>query len=480
MVNIRKLVIYDSVKRIPNVRCACCDRKLIDYDRLKKSWAGAERPLSKAIEKDFAWLEEQHPIVYSLLKNVAGENPKKSIDNIMEDRSIYGKMRDAIDEDILLKDGNISSSKLKKSSSVVAFDILASARTTLRKAPVVMKKFEKFKKYLDGEKLKTFEQLQIYSEKYPRKTLSEIVQMDDVYAFHAKKDIMDRAEKREILDFHFNNIEKIIKKKNPESVERFKVLKEEALEIFEQNSDPRIRTVKVKNMYSAALKECGCEKLEKKIFAELDAVPKTFVTSDSFFAHARNQKYTDEMIISSLFNPRVASTEHIVARSAGGQDVNGNYITMCRACNRSRGSKLYDEHLTYYPELKRNTEKQVKMVANRVAKGQMTPEYNFYPLEVSQTLKEYTGGKINPDVSGYCEKMIEKSNQKISENVEQLKTIKHEKAVTTVEKHRVQDELRALSRKLDNLDVEADNVAQSNMEQQEIKRAMRKYLDTNA
>ena len=480
MVNIRKLVIYDSAKRIPNIRCACCDRKLIDYDKLKRSWAAAERPLSKALEKDFAWLEEQHPVVYSLLKSVAGENPKKSIDNIMEDRSIYGKMREAIDEDILLSDGNISPSELKRSSSVVAFDILASARTTLRKAPVVMRKFEKFKKYLDGEKLKTFEQFQIYSEKYPHKTLSEIVQMEEVYAFHAKKDIMDRVEKREILDFHFNNIEKMIKKKSPESVERFQALKEETMEMFGRIFDPKIRIAKVKNMYSAALKECGCEKLEKKIFEELDAVPKSFVTSDSFLVHARNHKYSDGAIIESLFNPKVASTEHIVPRSAGGKDELSNYIVMCRSCNLSRRSNSYDEHLTYYPEMKRNTEKQVKIVANRVAKGQMTPEFNFYPLEVSQTLREYTQGKINPDVSEYCAKMIEKSNQKISENVEQLRTIKQEKAVTTVEKHRVQEELRTLSRKLDSLDAEADDVAQSNMEQQEIKKAMQKYLDINA
>lgn len=479
MVNISKLVIYDSAKRIPNVRCACCGEKLIDYDKLKKSWSVAERPLSKVLEKDLAWLEESHPVVYSLLKSVSNEHPNKSIDKVMVDKRVYAKMRDAIDADVLEKEGTLSPAEFKNYTSNITFDIFESARATLRKAPVVVRTFEKFKKYLQGEKLKTFEQLQIYAEKYPRKTLSEIVQMDDVYAFHAKKDLMDRAEKREILDFHFNNIEKMIKKKSPENVERFQNLKEEVLEIFAENNDHKIRTVKMKNLYSQALKECGCEKLEKKVFAELDLVPKTFVTSDSFMAFARNHKYTDEKIISSLFNPKVASTEHIVARSAGGQDINGNYITMCRACNRNRGSNLYDEHLTYYPEMKRNTEKQVKMVANKIAKGQMTPEFNFYPLEVSQTLREYTHGKINPDISGYCEKMIEKSNKKITDNVEQLKTIKQEKAVTTVAKHRIQDELRALSRKLDSLDVEADNVALSNMEQQEIKKAMQKYLDTN-
>ena len=478
MVNIRNIVIYDSVKRIPNVKCACCGDSLIDYDKLKKSWSMAEKPLSKVIDKNLAWLEAEHPVVFSLLKGVASEQPTKSIDKLMIDKRIYAKMRDAVDADILAKNEKQSSYQLKKHSSNLVFDIFEDARARLRKAPVVMKKFEKFKKYLKDEKLKTFEQLQIYAEKYPRKTLSEIVQMDDVYAFHAKKNIMDRAEKREILDFHFSNIEKMIKKKSPESVERFQNLKDEVMEMFSILNNSRVRVVKMKEMYSAALKECGCEKLEKRIFAELDAIPKSFVTSDSFFVYARNNKYSDGEIIASLFNPKVASTEHVVPRSTGGKDEFGNFTVMCRSCNLSRGSNSYNEHLNYYPELKRNTEKQVKMVANKIVKDQMAPEYRFYPMEVSRTLKQYTDGKINPNISEYCEKMIEKSDKQLSANVNKLQEIKVEKWEVTQEKHRLKQQLYEAGKKLDNLDAQADVVAQSNIEQRQIQNAMLRYLDT--
>ena len=69
-----------------------------------------------------------------------------------------------------------------------------------------MKRFSGFKNILLGSKLETFEQLEIYARKYPRKTLEEIINLDEVYRFHQQKDWLQRASTREKMDYHFDNI----------------------------------------------------------------------------------------------------------------------------------------------------------------------------------------------------------------------------------------------------------------------------------
>lgn len=475
MVSFAQLRIYESVKRIPNIKCACCGEKVIDYDKMKKTWSSVEKPLSKVISTDLKGLENSSPEVYTYLKGLAEENPTKSIDKIMENTRNYAKFREAVESTI---PQDLDAAQFRRESSDRTFNIYGGARSSLRSASVVTKRFAKFKKYLSGTKLDVFEQLQIYAEKYPKKSISEIINMDEVYAFHAKKDLMQRAESREILDFHFGNIEKMIKRKSPESVERFKALKDETLEMFDTVGDRKIRTQKMKDLYSAALKECGCEKLEKKVFAELDAVPKSFITKDSFLVYARNHNYSDEAIISSIFNPKVASTEHIIPRSKQGADDVANYITLCRSCNRKRDTIPYNEFLIYHPEMKRNTERQIKTVANKVANGQMTEEYKFYPMQVSLLLKDYTKGKIKPDIKGYCSKMIEKSDKKLVENANKLMEIRQQKAVATAEKAKLRAELNNVSKKLDVLDMQSGEVSQSTVFESEVKNVMKQYLDT--
>ena len=476
MVNINKVKVYDSLKRIPNLRCACCGEKLIDYGKLRDTWALVERPLSKVMSKDFKWLENQNPELYNLLDTLAKENPNKSIDKIMKDTQNYAKVRDLIDIEVA-KTGISEGYEFKRAAQSRTFEILMAGRASLKSASLVMKKFAKFKHFLTDKKLKVFEQLQIYAEKYPRKTLTEIVNIDDIFKFHSAKDLLQRAESREVLDYHFNNIEKMIKKAKPESLERFKDLKIEVLNLFDTIRDKNIRVFKTKEIYRNALKECGCEKLERKIFKEIDSLPETFVSHDTFFVHAKNAHYNDSAIISSIFNPKVASVEHIIPRSKNGTDNVSNYIAMCRNCNAKRSSIPYDEFLLYHPEMKKNTERQVKVVGNKILKGELTPDYKFYPMQVSLLLKKYTNGKISPNLTNYCNKMLEKSENAIAKNSEKLSEIKIQKAEYTKDKHKLKEQLSDIGTKLDNLDLAKDEIIKNNMYESEVKSVIKQYLD---
>ena len=58
------------------------------------------------------------------------------------------------------------------------------------------------------------------------KTMGKIKNIEEVFKFHSAKDLLQRAESREVLDYHFGNIEKMIKKTKPDALERFKELGE--------------------------------------------------------------------------------------------------------------------------------------------------------------------------------------------------------------------------------------------------------------
>ena len=118
-----------------------------------------------------------------------------------------------------------------------------------------MKRFAVFKPSLQGSKLETFEQLQIYAKKYPRKTLSEIIQMDEIRKFHATKDLLQRAQSREKLDYHFSNISDLLKKAKPEAEDYFYELKQQAIGIISDEKDAKAKIPLIKNMYKKALRE---------------------------------------------------------------------------------------------------------------------------------------------------------------------------------------------------------------------------------
>ena len=152
------------------------------------------------------------------------------------------------------------------------------------------------------------------------------------------KNLLQRAETREQLDYHFDNIKEFITKKRPDLAERAEELKEQALEIYVFGNDSQRHLVKMKELYENALKENGLEKLKWKVFDELKQVPETFTTVDSFMVYAKDHKYSDGAILASLITPSMTSYEHIIPKSDYGEDKYSNGLVLCRECNQKRRS----------------------------------------------------------------------------------------------------------------------------------------------
>ena len=146
------------------------------------------------------------------------------------------------------------------------------------------------------------------------------------------------------------------------------------------------------------------------------------------------EEYFSDYILSYLFTPSVASSEHIIAVSKGGKDKLSNVQVFCKRCNRSRGNLSYVEFTKYHPEMIKNEQRQNNQIAKYILNNDVTEEATYYPIEVAKTLSEATNGKINLDVSQYCEARNKQINQRIQEQKEDIQRLREERQQMNEEK----------------------------------------------
>lgn len=437
---------YRELRSIPNVPCACCGKKVIIPEQLTKIFSMIVKPLSSIIKSGRMNGWENKKTIWEVLQQFAQANPGQSLDKIIFDDNNSQKLYKAVSE---CMNGNIV---LKVQS------ILNSSRSQMRSSSVVMKKLAPLKSYLDETPLDVFEQLEIYSQKYPRKTLTEIINMDEIVQFHRMKDLLQRAETKEQIDFHFSNIQKIINKATPQSQEVFDKLKKEALEIFASDFDPQMRIIKIKELYQNFLKQNNCEKLINKINKEIDQIPLTYTTKDSFFVFAHNHNFDDNKIITSIFNPLISTFEHVVPKSENGANKMKNGLVMHQTCNLHRGTMPYEEFFQYHPEMKKNIQKQVNYIARRIREGKLIGEFRFWPMSIANTLYKYTHGIISLDLTSHCTKELEKTKQRIKNR---------------------HDSISKLQRQIKALEAESKKLQEENQCEQTLKRSYQSHIKTH-
>lgn len=475
---------YQEIKHLPKLRCACCDKKMIDPLNLVKAFAATAKPLSKMMDKGVLDHWKKHQNVWNMLEGFAQKFPKMSLDKILMDKELRTNLKLALLDKAQNTQFFLQNISEKEKSKILDKqvlddygDILNRSRDTLKGAGAVMKRMAGFKKCLSGEKLDTFEQLEIYAQKYPRKSLKEIINMDEIYKFHKTKDLLQRAETREKLDYHFNKIEKLIKKVDPSSEDLILDLKEEALKLFEHTRDADSRIFLAKKIYKNALSKYNNKNLEKKVLAELEQIPTSFITKDSFLVYAKNHDYGDSRIIASLLVPAEVSFEHIIPRKENGEDHATNGLVLCRDCNQKRGTTPYEEFIQYHPRMRYNIQKQILTIGNYILQDRLDSMYRFWPIKVAQTINDYSNGAINPDISKYVKKALEKSNQLIEENEADLKAIKKERDEKFKEKEKLLQQLEDIKKTLINLKEEKNYLQEQNKVEKYLNYTLNEYLE---
>ncbi|MBQ4114153.1 HNH endonuclease [bacterium] len=453
--NRRLALKHTEVKYLPKLNCACCGRDLITAPEAAEFYKKITKPLKLMMEKGFFKPWQSSTRVWNVLQSFSLNFPDMNLDTILDVKENQKALKIALVDDLneLIANGKreFKNERYFKYEITDEYaDLLRRSRTHMKSASAVMRRLLPLKETFEGHKKAVFEQLEIYARKYPRKRLQEIINLDEVYRFHQQKDWLQRAQTREKLDFHFDNILLLVKKQNPQAVEFFEDLKLEAVDLLELEHDSAARIPKMKKMYEKALKEHGCEKLIPKVNKELEQVPISFITVDSFLVFAKNHKFSDGQIIMSLISPYTSSVEHIIPISEGGKDSIENIIVLCRECNRNRSSVPYTEFIQYHPMMSYHTQRQINQIGDYILNGTFDAD-KFLPIKVSKTLHNYTHGKISPDYSDYCKKQIRRSERKIKKRDTVMKEVKQAKVDALRQKADLEREIKGLDKKMNDI-----------------------------
>lgn len=412
-----------SLRSITGVPCACCGRITLHPKKRQTACRSLEKPLKSVLGKLALSLEDKKGVLKTLSR-LAKMFPTLSFNKIMENQDCKNSFIGCLLQ--YISSQNISKKqRLCKGNNF--FDIIRlQASEDLRSASVVMKRLESFKKYLSEKNLEIFEQFEIYSQKYPRKSLSQIVMLDEVYDFHKTRNELSEKQNKDKLNFHCKNISKMIKK----PFEEVLCKTEKIIDSPSCHYDLNTKRGVVKKAYLKILAKYNLTKQQKdKVLDEIDKFPLEGFSLDKFFIRAYNKKMSDSQIVSLIINPQECSFEHIVPKRNQGKDELSNGIILCRKCNSSRQTIPYHEYLQYHPEMKINTEKQIAYFSKKILSGELESDLRAWPIKVAKTLKDYTGGEIDIDTKSYRKKVKSKVEKQVSELKEQSNDILKEKKI---------------------------------------------------
>ncbi len=150
-------------------------------------------------------------------------------------------------------------------------------------------------------------------------------------------------------------------------------------------------------------------------------LPTSANSANAFFI--KYSRRGDEEIARRLLNPSLTTTEHVHPRSKEGENNTANYIAMCAECNSNRGSMPYLEWFKTHPDMPKNLQNYVNIIAERI-KSKELRGYDSYLFEIIDTIERETDGKLKlqkPDMEA-----IEVSNASLE--LGKIKTKKPKKS----------------------------------------------------
>ena len=408
---------YQSIKAIKGTTCACCGKEMIDAIDITKAFSAVSKPLSKMLlsGKFNSW-SDKLPILSTLVK-FAQKFPNDSFDKIfISSHENFKELSSAILATLPDNDPTASHRDLLN----VRDQLINDFRSELKPARTTLKRFKTFRDKLKDKEKEIFDLLEYYADLNPRATLKEIINDPKILNFHKDIHIKHRIKNERIRNLHFNRIDKMIAKENPDAVEFFAEVRERGMQILLRDFDPEANLPNLKNLYKEALKQNGCERITNRVMDELKQMPIENIIADSFFGYAALKQLNDGEILEELLIPSYKTFEHIKARSTGGEDKAENGILLCKKCNFARSSIDYREFLEYHPYMPYHTQKQILQISDAILKGRVDGTSRYWPFQVATTLRENSGEKLNPDLTSYCKKSARKIKKVREQRTEQI------------------------------------------------------------
>lgn len=397
-----------ELKDISGNRCACCGNKMIRAKDLSALWDKISAPLSEALKiGKFSNIQKNYPSIYSLLKEYACRYPDETFDKIVQRDENYQDFTHAIVS--ALPGQNFVEYKrgVHYAIKTLFYDIMSKSRIITKPISDVIESFMPMQKFLDKSGSGVFNELISLAERYPDEQIIPILKKPEVkekYTLNALQDITELAHQR---DYHIEKANDIILDKKPYLREEIKRVRTKINQIYVHGVDPQRVKYEIKTLYEELLKKYNITNLSDAVNSELEQVPGTFYTPNTFLSYAKF-KHTDMSIMYHIITPATESEEHINALSTGGELDFNNLIIMCRKCNKYRSDIPYDEFLKYHPEVIENIPKQINLVGRNILNNHISLRLKDYPIKVSQAIYKASNGAINPDIQWYIEKLLKK------------------------------------------------------------------------
>lgn len=137
-----------------------------------------------------------------------------------------------------------------------------------------------------------------------------------------------------------------------------------------------------------------------------------------------------------LVSPSIATYEHVIVRSKGGQRCSANGLVVSERDNQDRGTKTLVERMVEIPNLRDYIQSYIDQVIFIINKEKLE---STYPATIAETLKSESGGIIRLDVS-----RLKKHEVKKKANQQPMTTHKPHKKIVK--------QIRKIKRKLTNKD----------------------------
>lgn len=254
-----------------------------------------------------------------------------------------------------------------------------------------------FEECMHPTEKKVFKFLEKLSEKEPQKDLRQL--LDKVRPAYYEK-------QREAITQVLDDMSEIGQDLDSKSKSRLKVVLKEEMDIISSDSNQidfkRKKFIdKVKDVTWKFPQREIADKLLKKaeeVPTSSDGVSAFIVKYTQKNPNTKRER-TAYDIAYRLIQPGQGTIEHIHPRSDGGRNRVSNYLWECAQDNNNRGSQPFSEFVKSHPGMaEKNIQQHIDEVIEIINNGGMEG-FRAYPLEVAETIKKETKGKVILDTS---------------------------------------------------------------------------------
>ncbi|MBR6126125.1 hypothetical protein IKQ21_00405 [bacterium] len=414
-----KRVFYDA-RDIPNLPCARCGKKMLPKLEAENFLSKIRPSLRRCLKK----LQSLKDIKeYQLLEELAEKYPRENIDQILSHQSSFAS---------------------KPINKQIPEFIINRIKAVTFNASAVVRKLQKYRKYMSETNLELLDIMEIYAKKYPNLTLLEIITHPEVYGYHKRMVKMEKDTLEVKSQRVFKRMERIAEKMGKGKNEELKVLNLETLRVIQNRTNYDDTDECLENLYEDFISKINNRKDADKFKKLVKELPFAKTNPHRIIVKAA-ENHSPFGIIYHFFD-RTNTFEHIKPKSQKGVNLQHNGIYMCADCNTKRGTTPYKKLFLKSADFGTFVQKQASMIMRYIMRGKLI-RYDFYPQEVKKTLYEESGHIFKLDIKKYLKSQIEKSQAEIQKRKESCK--------------KADEELRQIKKELTNL-IQRQNALNSN------------------